>query len=113
MRRAGPARGARPLLGDRCSVEEISLTTEDHRLRKSQRLWTRPHTFIYDENTLRGAMIRGAMTSVGFAQITKFELEESHDLALRGLENETRMPPGFFTAGNAHPRREQIAYMSS
>ena len=30
------------------------------------------------------------MTSVGFAQITKFELQESHDLALRGLENETR-----------------------
>jgi predicted SAM-dependent methyltransferase len=48
------------------------------------------HTFIYDENTLRGGM-----TSVGFAQITKFELQESHDLALRGLENETRMPPGF------------------
>jgi hypothetical protein len=23
-------------------VEEISLTTEDHRLRKSERLWTRP-----------------------------------------------------------------------
>ena len=35
------------------------------------------------------------MTSVGFAQTTKFELQESHDLALRGLENETRMPPGF------------------
>jgi hypothetical protein len=31
------------------------------------------HTFIYDEKTLRGAM-----TSVGFAQITKFDLQESH-----------------------------------
>jgi len=50
----------------------------------------RGHTFIYDENTLLRAM-----TSVGFAQITRFELQESHDLALRGLENETRMPPGF------------------
>jgi predicted SAM-dependent methyltransferase len=48
------------------------------------------HTFIYDEKTLRGAM-----TSVGFAQITKFDLQESHDVALRDLENETRIPPGF------------------
>jgi hypothetical protein len=29
------------------------------------------------------------------AQITKFELQESYDLALRGLENETCAPPGF------------------
>jgi predicted SAM-dependent methyltransferase len=50
----------------------------------------RGHTFIYDENTLRGAM-----TSVGFAQITKFDLQESRDVALRDLENETSMPPGF------------------
>lgn len=35
------------------------------------------------------------MTSVGLAQITKSELRESHDLALSGLENEIRMPPGF------------------
>jgi hypothetical protein len=31
---------------------------------------------------------------VGFAQITKSELQESHDLALCGLENEIRVPPG-------------------
>jgi predicted SAM-dependent methyltransferase len=48
------------------------------------------HTFIYDEKTLRGAM-----TSAGFSQITKFELQESRHAALRNLENETRMPPGF------------------
>lgn len=46
------------------------------------------HTFIYDENTLRAAM-----TSAGFKAITKFDLHESEDPALRNLENEKHLPP--------------------
>jgi predicted SAM-dependent methyltransferase len=48
------------------------------------------HKFIYDENTLRGAM-----TIAGFKKITKCDLHESEDTALRNLENERRMPPNF------------------
>ena len=48
------------------------------------------HTFIYDENTLRGAM-----TSAGFKKITKFDQHESKDAALRNLENEEHLPPNF------------------
>jgi predicted SAM-dependent methyltransferase len=48
------------------------------------------HTFIYDENTLRGAM-----TSAGFKTITKFDQHESNDAALRNLENEMHLPPNF------------------
>lgn len=48
------------------------------------------HMFIYDEDTLRAAM-----TSAGFVQITKRDLQESEDAVLRNLECETRMPPGF------------------
>jgi predicted SAM-dependent methyltransferase len=48
------------------------------------------HTFIYDENTLRGAM-----TSAGFKLITKCDQHESKDAALRGLENEKHLPPNF------------------
>jgi len=48
------------------------------------------HTFIYDENTLRGAM-----TSAGFKTITKFDLLESDDAALRNLENEKHLPSNF------------------
>jgi predicted SAM-dependent methyltransferase len=48
------------------------------------------HTFIYDENTLRGAM-----TNAGFKTITKFDQHESNDAALRNLENEKHLPPGF------------------
>jgi predicted SAM-dependent methyltransferase len=48
------------------------------------------HTFIYDENTLRGAML-----SAGFKTITKFDLLESQDAALRDLENEKHLPSNF------------------
>jgi len=48
------------------------------------------HTFIYDENTLRGAM-----TSAGFKTITKCDQHESKDAALRNLENEHHLPPKF------------------
>jgi len=51
------------------------------------------HTFIYDENTLRGAM-----ASVGFGNITKFDFHESEDAALRNLENENHLPPNFLRA---------------
>lgn len=48
------------------------------------------HTFIYDEDTLRQAM-----TEAGFVSVARCPLQESEDLALRNLENESRMPPGF------------------
>jgi predicted SAM-dependent methyltransferase len=48
------------------------------------------HLFIYDEKTLRSSMERA-----GFRRITKCNLKESEDEALRNLENEDRMPKGF------------------
>lgn len=48
------------------------------------------HAFIYDEKTLRRALTRA-----GFMTTTRCDLQESQDAALRNLENETRMPPGF------------------
>jgi predicted SAM-dependent methyltransferase len=48
------------------------------------------HTFIYDENTLRGAM-----TSAGFKSITKCDQHESKHAPLRNLENEKHLPPNF------------------
>jgi predicted SAM-dependent methyltransferase len=48
------------------------------------------HTFIYDEATLRNAM-----TTAGFTNIVKCDLQESEDPALRYLENEARLPSGF------------------
>ena len=48
------------------------------------------HTFIYDENTLRGAMM-----SAGFNKMTKFDQHESADDALRNLENDDHVPPHF------------------
>ena len=48
------------------------------------------HRFIYDEKTLREAML-----NAGFTNIVKRELQESDDPALCNLENEARLPPGF------------------
>ena len=48
------------------------------------------HRFIYDEGTLRASM-----EEAGFAAIARRELGRSPDEALRDLENESRMPPGF------------------
>jgi predicted SAM-dependent methyltransferase len=48
------------------------------------------HTFLYDENTLTGAM-----ESVGFTNVVKCDLQESKDAALCNLENEARVPAGF------------------
>ncbi|MEO7741965.1 MAG: methyltransferase domain-containing protein [Usitatibacter sp.] len=48
------------------------------------------HQFIYDEWTLRSHLERA-----GFAAIARCELGQSSDEALRGLQNEGRMPPGF------------------
>lgn len=46
--------------------------------------------FVYDEPTLRYAM-----AVAGFSDITRRDLNESDDAALRNLENENRMPDGF------------------
>ena len=48
------------------------------------------HVFIYDEPTLREAMMKA-----GFAKITLCALQESDESVLRNLEHETRMPSGF------------------
>jgi predicted SAM-dependent methyltransferase len=48
------------------------------------------HTFIYDEKVLRDSLRNAA-----FQSIERCELKESPDPNLRGLENETRLPPGF------------------
>ena len=46
--------------------------------------------FVYDELTLRDAM-----ETAGFSDITRRDLNESDDAALRNLENEGRMPDSF------------------
>jgi predicted SAM-dependent methyltransferase len=48
------------------------------------------HTFIYDEATLRTAMIQS-----GFANITKCDLQQSNNLEFCNLENPTRIPLRF------------------
>lgn len=48
------------------------------------------HRFIYDENTLGLAL-----KSAGFSAVRRFDLNDSQDDALRGLENADRMPEGF------------------
>ncbi len=48
------------------------------------------HTFIYDERTLKSAMI-----SAGFTDVTKFDLQKSGDTELCNLENLTRIPTRF------------------
>ena len=48
------------------------------------------HTFIYDEATLRSAL-----TEAGFTDIRRCNLQKSEHADFRGLENETRLPPGF------------------
>jgi len=48
------------------------------------------HQFIYDERTLREALM-----SCGFCDAVRYDLNESADVNLRDLENESRMPEGF------------------
>jgi predicted SAM-dependent methyltransferase len=48
------------------------------------------HTFIYDETTLRAALIEAGLTD-----IRRCDLQKSDRADFRGLENETRLPPGF------------------
>jgi predicted SAM-dependent methyltransferase len=48
------------------------------------------HTFIYDENTLKTAMM-----NVGFTEVTKYNLQHSEDAALCNLENLRRIPTHF------------------
>lgn len=48
------------------------------------------HQFIYDEPTLRRAMV-----TAGFVAIERHRLQDSDDPALCELENTERMPPGF------------------
>jgi hypothetical protein len=48
------------------------------------------HTFIYDEHTLKTAMM-----STGFTDITKCGLQQSKDDALCNLENMERIPAKF------------------
>jgi predicted SAM-dependent methyltransferase len=53
------------------------------------------HQFIYDEPTLSAAL-----GGTGFVNIVSQKLQESDIEALRGLENENRMPPGFLSLEN-------------
>jgi predicted SAM-dependent methyltransferase len=48
------------------------------------------HTFIYDERVLRHAM-----EAIGFVDVRRHALGESDDEHLRGLEHQSRLPPGF------------------
>lgn len=48
------------------------------------------HRFIYDEGILRRSL-----ALAGFGEIARVELNASRHEALRGLENEARLPPGF------------------
>lgn len=48
------------------------------------------HQFIYDEKTLSLTL-----RSAGFSDITRCELNASDDDALRGIENESRLPQGY------------------
>jgi predicted SAM-dependent methyltransferase len=48
------------------------------------------HRFIYDEETLREAML-----NAGFTNIVRCDLQESETPALRNLENEARLPLAF------------------
>lgn len=48
------------------------------------------HQFIYDEKTLSLALL-----SAGFSGVTRCELNESDDDALRGIEYESRLPHGY------------------
>lgn len=48
------------------------------------------HTFVYSKPVLRQLLQR-----VGFVEITERALNESPEQALRGLENESRLPAGF------------------
>jgi hypothetical protein len=50
------------------------------------------HQFIYDDATL-SVTLRG----IGFVDVVRQKLLESNVEALRGLENETRMPRGFLS----------------
>jgi SAM-dependent methyltransferase len=47
------------------------------------------HRFLYDVPTFRSCLRRA-----GFEQLEQFELQASDDPVLRGLANESRMPPG-------------------
>ena len=47
------------------------------------------HQFLYDRPTFRVALERA-----GFVEIEEFALQDSNDPILRGLANESRMPPG-------------------
>lgn len=48
------------------------------------------HQFIYDERTLSFAL-----GSAGFSDVARCELNSSDDEALRGIENESRLPQGY------------------
>jgi predicted SAM-dependent methyltransferase len=48
------------------------------------------HLFIYDAKTLRHAL-----TEAGFVDIESYPINQSDAPALRGLEHDGRMPPGF------------------
>jgi predicted SAM-dependent methyltransferase len=50
------------------------------------------HQFIFDDRTLSASL-----RETGFINIARRELKESNVEALRGLENETRMPSGFLS----------------
>ena len=48
------------------------------------------HRFLYDEPVLRRAL-----EDAGFVGVTRHDLDESGEPALRGLANEKRLPEGF------------------
>jgi predicted SAM-dependent methyltransferase len=73
----------------RWSAKEWGVKRQDtHVINFFVREWG--HCFIYDEKALRGAL-----EEAGFVEIERCALNESRSPALRNLENETRLQPGF------------------
>jgi predicted SAM-dependent methyltransferase len=72
----------------RTFVPEAPTVTDAFFLNNFMRAWH--HMFIYDRATLRLALERA-----GFTGIVECALLESAHVALRGLETEDRLPPGF------------------
>jgi predicted SAM-dependent methyltransferase len=62
------------------------------------------HQFIYDEKTLRAAMEKA-----GFANITRYDLNQSNEEPFRNLENESRLPAGFLQLETLTLEGEKLA----
>jgi predicted SAM-dependent methyltransferase len=73
---------------NRTFVKDVPENNEVFVINNFMRDWG--HMFIYDENTLKTAMI-----NAGFTGITKCDLRQSKDDALCNLENVARIPAHF------------------